>query len=228
MKNKNIEISKKDINEELSNNKDCYDKSLSLLLKEKDFKRNNYYESIAISFFTTLAFLISLSFIYYSLYIYEPPNSFIVLDENYRVLEEVPLNLDVKSEEDLNQWATESVTKIFSYNYINFDKHGGSIKNMFTENSYKVFMELFNNLRLQKKIQVQKAIVEPVVLKAIKVEQSGGAGERKAWQMTGVILLNIHGKDGLERKKYNVNIVIVRTTFKENREGVVIQKVQLT
>jgi hypothetical protein len=195
---------------------------------KRDFYKDNFFKSLGVLIFSILTFATSIMYTYYSYFHYSPPSNFIALDENNRVLEEIDLSLDVKTPEELNQWANDSIKEIFSYNYLTFDKQGVNIKHLFSEYSYKKFMGVFNNLRLQKKIEAQEAILEPYMLKTIKIDQSGDYNGRKAWQMKGVLLLNIHGKDGLERMKFNVSVVVTRTSFKDNKEGVVIEKIQLT
>jgi hypothetical protein len=194
----------------------------------RDYMRDNYFKSLGIFLSVLFIFVSSGAFYYYSYFHYQPPTNFIAVDENSRILEEIPLNLSVMEDGDLSQWATDSVKEIFSYNYLTFDKHGSEIRGLFSDRSYGEFMDVFNNLRLQKKVEVQKAIVEPVILKAIVVEKSGEFLKRKAWEMKGVLLLNLHGKNGIERIKYNVYIMVVRTSFEENRRGVVVHKIQLT
>jgi hypothetical protein len=197
---------------------------------ERDYYKDNAFKSLGVLIFTLLTFVSSGFFSYYSYQHYSPPSSFIALDEEGRILEEISLDTDVMSDEELTQWANESLIDILSYNYLSFDKHGSKIKDYFSDKAYSDFSAAFNGLRLQKKVKVQKAIVQAVMTKPTQISQTGmvAANTRKAWMLKGEVILNIHGKDGIERVKYDLDVLIIRTTFKENKLGILIEKVQLT
>jgi hypothetical protein len=196
-------------------------------VREFGFYKDGSFKMLGISFFLLLTLASSVAYSYYSYFIYTPPSNFIVLDEDFRVLEEVPLNEDVLTPDELSQWANDSVITILSYNYLNSDKHGSKINELFFKPAYKEFMNVFNNSRLLIKVKTQEAIVVPQIITPIKIDQEGVLSERKAWQLSGTIVLNIHGKSGLERQRLDVKMIIVRTSFKENSNGFLIQKVQL-
>lgn len=197
--------------------------------EKKDYIRDNYYKNIATLFFLFLSFASSLSYAYYSYFVYEPPAKLLVLDSELRVLEEKPLIDDILSNEQLTQWVNDNVSDLFTYNYISFERHGSKQENTFTGNGYKSFMEAFNGLRLQTKVKKQKAIVEPIMVSPLKIANTGSvAGNTvKAWMFEGVIVLNLHGQNGREAFKYNVNVLVIRTSFKDNKNGIAIEKIQL-
>ena len=196
---------------------------------KRDYLRDNFYKSLGILIFTLLTFISAIWYASYSFFIYSPPSKFLALNEEGRVLEEVPLLDNVVEEGELTQWVNDNITEILTYNYINYSKHGGAIKRNFTENGYSDFMSAFGKLKLQVKIKAQKAIVEPYLVEPLKVENTGAVagGSRKAWMTKGTIVLNIHGKNGLERQKYIAKVLVIRTTFKENKKGLAIEKIQL-
>jgi hypothetical protein len=196
---------------------------------KRDFIHDNYFKNLGILLFTFLTLASAILYSSYSYFVYEPPAKFLATDEERRVLEEIPLLEDVMPEENLNQWANEQLVKIFTYNHISFPKHGGTIKPAFSENGYRDFIAAFNELRLQTKVTEQKAIVEPILVQPLKVKNDGSvAGNtRKAWMLEGVVVLNLHGANGKEMYKYNASILLIRSTFKENKNGITIEKVQL-
>ena len=196
---------------------------------KKEYLRDNYFKNLGMLLFLTLTLISSCIYAYYSFFVYEPPAKFLVLDSDGRVLEEKPLNQDLYPDEKLTQWANDSLKNLFTYNHISFPTHGSKQQNIFTNNGYKDFMGAFNELRLQKKVKEQQGIIEPILVKPLKIASVGSvAGNtRKAWKMDGVMVLNLHGKNGREAFKYNVSLLLIRTTFKENKNGVAIEKVQL-
>lgn len=196
---------------------------------KRDYLRDNFFKSLGVLFFTFLTFSSAIWYASYSYFVYTPPSKFLALDEENRVLEEVPLNERISEDSILTQWVNDEMKKILTYNYISFPTHGEKIKSSFTESGFGDFMEAFNSLRLQIKVKEQKAIIEPLLVQPLKIKDIGatGGGTRMAWMLEGVIILNIHGYNGIERQKYQANVLVIRTTFKENKNGIAIQKIQL-
>ena len=175
---------------------------------KKEYIRDNYFKNLGMLLFLTLTLISSSIYAYYSFFVYEPPAKFLVLDSDGRVLEETPLGQDIYPEEKLTQWANESIKNLFTYNHISFPTHGSRQQDIFTNNGYKDFMGAFNELRLQKKVKEQQGIIEPILVKPLKISSTGSvAGNtRKAWKMDGVMVLNLHGKNGREAFKYKVTV----------------------
>ena len=78
-----------------------------------------------------IIFFASGLFFYKSYFSYQPPSKFIVLNEDYTVLEEKSLKEDIMSEGEMNNLVNEMIQDIFSYHYLSIDKHGMKIKKIF-------------------------------------------------------------------------------------------------
>ena len=194
-------------------------KSLEKSLEEREFFNTGYYNSLGIMFFTFLTFISSIGYLMYALFVYQPPISYIALNEQERLLEEKPLDRFHMTQEQVVQWATDAVLDIYSYNYLSHDKHGKKVSQFFIQQELNKFMADFNSLNLQKIVKGQKAIVIPEVLRAFEFAQSGKYAGSAAAIIKGVIFLKIHGTEGIKGIRYEVEVTVSRVEFSTQKDG---------
>ena len=212
-------INKKTFNKELAL------KSLEKSLSEREFYTFGYLKSLGIMLFTLLSMSLSVVYFCYAFFIYEPPVSYVALNPEKRMFEEVPLtqlHIEVK---ELEQWANDAVTDIMSWNYLSYDAHGVKVSKYFFESEIPKFMTIFNNLYLQKMVRSQQAIVIPEMINVFKVEKEVMWQDKKAFILEGSMLLKIYGRDGMKTLRYFITVAISREKFSNKQDGLSILKI---
>lgn len=210
---------KKEITQEEKDIKTLGLKSLEKSLEEREFFNSGYYNSLGIMFFTFLTFISSIGYLLYALFVYQPPISYIALNEEERLLEEKPLNSFHMTKEEVVQWTTDAVLDIYSYNYLSMDKHGKKVAQYFVQEELNRFMTDFNGLNLQKIVKGQKAIVVPEILRTFEFDKSGSYAGRAAAVIKGIIFLKIHADEGIKGIRYEVEVTVSRVEFSTQKDG---------
>jgi hypothetical protein len=220
------EDNNKEITEEENKFKEIGMKSFEKLLDEREFFQSGYYNSLGIMFFTFLTFISSIGYLLYAVFVYQPPISYIALNEEQRLLEEKPLDKFHLTKEEVVQWNTDAILDIYSYNHLSIDTHGNKVSKYFVDTELSKFMTDFNGLNLQKIVEVQKAIVVPEILKSFEFDASGSFGGKAAAVIKGIIFLKIHGTDGIKGIRYEVDITVSRVPFSVQKDGLSIVSIQ--
>ena len=201
--------------------------SLQKSFSEREFFNSGYYHSLGIMFFTFLTFISSIGYLIYAMFIYQPPISYIALNEEEKLLEEKPLDSFHISKQEVVQWTTDAVLDIYDYNYLSFDAHGKKVSQYLMDKELPKFMSEFNELNLQKIVKAQKAIVVPEVLKTFEFDVQGKYSDSAAAMIKGVIFLKIHGSEGIKGIRYEVNVTVSRVEFSTQKDGLSIVSIQL-
>ncbi len=219
--------------EQEKNNEDILSKSgifaAEMIVKEKEFYKDSYLKQIGILFFMLLSLFSGLYYVYYANFLYEPPVSYVVIDENERILKQYPLDKLHVKKEDMVQWVSNAVLDIFSYNYLTFETHGKTVSKYYSQNNqFDKFMKEFNALSLQQIVKNQKAIIVPNFKKQLEVAEQGKIGKNKiAFSLKGEIKLEMHGSEGIKVIVRKIKVVVYRENFEINKDGFAIMEIVL-
>jgi hypothetical protein len=207
--------------------KDLALKSLEKSLDEREFYSVGYQKSLAIMILTLISLMSAVTYAGYAFFIYQPPVSYLALNEDYKMLEEKPLNVAHTSKEEMMQWATDSVKDVLSWNHVSFKEHGMIVNKYFFQKEAPKFMKLFNELYLQEMVKFEKAVVVPDFISPFQLEKEGKYGSRKAFMLYSTILLKRIGKDGTKIEKYDVKVLVAREKFSVQKDGFSIVKLEI-
>lgn len=200
-----------------------------MIIKEKEFYKDSYLKQIGIFLFSILSLVTGLYYLYYAHFLYEPPVSYLVVDENERILKQYPLDKLHVKKEDMVQWASNAITDIFSYNYLTFETHGKTVSKYYSENKqFDKFMNEFNGLTLQQIVKNQKGIVIPNFKRQLELSEEGKVGKYKAaFSLIGELKLELHGSEGIKVLIRKIKIVVYRESFEVNKDGFSIMDISL-
>ena len=212
---------------ETVNNK--VDKNIKKSFSEKSKIKKAYYDTIIIFTCTIIMLLSSGIFLYNAYFNYTPPASFIVLNEDNRVLEDIPITEDYVSESELNNLVNNWIVEIFNYHYLNLDTHGAKIKDFFAnDDAYSDFMSTFNGLRLQQRVRALNGIVLPRVIEPITLDDSSlYMNNRRIYQMRGIYVIEIRSSSGTEVQRFNVTVIVSRRSLTERPSGYGIESISI-
>lgn len=205
------------------------EKNIKKSFSEKSKIKKAYYDTIIIFFCTFLMLLTSIAFLYNAYFNYTPPASFIVLNEDNRVLEDIPITENYVTTSELNNLVNGWISEIFSYHYLNLDTHGAKIKDFFAnDDAYSDFIQTFNSLRLQQRVRALNGIVLPRVIEPITLEDSSlYRNNRRIYQMRGVYVIEIRSSSGTEVQRFNVTVIVSRRSLTERPSGYGIESISI-
>lgn len=202
--------------------------SADMIMKEKEFYKDSYLKQIGILFFSILSLFTGVYYLYYANFLYEPPVSYIVIDENERILKQYPLDKLHVKKEDMIQWASNAVMDIFSYNYLTFESHGKTVSKYYSNNKqFDKFMSEFNSLTLQQIVKNQKAIIVPNFRKQLELSEEGKLNKKAAFSLNGELKLEMHGSEGIKVIVRKIKIIVYRESFEINKDGFSIMEILL-
>ena len=208
-------------------NKNLAMKSFEKSLDEREFYTVGYLKSLGIMVFTLLSMIISFGYVGYAYLVYQPPVSYVALNENYQMLEELPLTEMHMENKEVIQWTNDAIKDLMSWSYLSVDTHGIKAQRYFFNKEGVKFMEQFNKLYLQKMIKSSKATVIPEIIDIFDIKKTVTWKGRTAIILEGSLVLKIYGKDGLKAIRYYARIVIGRESFSQKQDGLSIIKIDL-
>lgn len=107
-----------------------------------EFAKAQYQRTFAILILLSII-TITVVFQTYNIATYKAPVKYIPVYEDKTIIDPLPLDKPVMSDDAMKQWLADSVSEIFSYSYLNVDRHGEKISPFFTEQGYKNFQKEF-------------------------------------------------------------------------------------
>jgi hypothetical protein len=131
-----------------------------------EFAKAQYQRTFALLILIVII-TVTVVFQTYNIATYKAPVKYIPVYEDKTIIDPLPLNKPVMSDDAMKQWLADSVSDIFSYTYLNVDKHGEKISPYFTEQGYKKFQKEFlvsadvNRVRGQSLIVVSNVVGSP-------------------------------------------------------------------
>jgi len=128
-----------------------------------EFAKSQYQRTMAL---LILVSLITFAVIGQTYYVanYKAPVKYIPVYEDKTIIDPIPLDKPVMSEDSMKQWLADSVSDIFSYNYLNLDKHGEKIAPYFTDQGYVTFKKEFDSGTDVARVRGQSLIVASSVV----------------------------------------------------------------
>lgn len=140
------------------NDKANYRNSGMLVTASFKFAKDQYTRTFALLIMMAVITLVVV-FQTYNVATYKAPVKYIPIYEDKTIIDPVPLNKPVMSDDQMKQWIADAASDIFSYNYLNLDKHGERISGLFTETGYATFKRAFDSSADVARVKGQSLIV---------------------------------------------------------------------
>jgi hypothetical protein len=238
MDDKSKELSKEEIlkNRQEAINKDYYNKakkSVESTIKTIvafNFAINQYKRSMMILILVIATFSLNAWQSYY-ITTYKPPVKYIPIYEDGTVIENVPLTEEFKTEGEMAQWLADASKEIFSYDYLNADSHGESIKKHFTPEGFTQFFKMYENSPDLSRVKNKKQEVLANVLgspskthKGKKLSKNNYAYWEYKFKLRQVFYTT---NEGYIPATYEYVAVIVRKDQREFKEGIAIHSLRV-
>jgi len=196
--------------------------ALSLIFKRNSFYRRQYLLVLATVVLALVAIII-LFFLLLSVKKNPQASFYFAVDNTGHLLEDIPVNEQNMSENDVLAWAIDAIESVNSYDYINYRAQLEDARKYFNDYgwvNYKRSLDAANNLTAiiqRKMISVARVIEKPKVL---KVGLLNGA---YAWRLEMPMLITYWLPPYDEKNKFSnsliVNVVIQRRPVLQSYDG---------
>lgn len=194
-----------------------------------DFYKDGYKKTMGILIFNIIAFLIALSALTYSVFIYKAPPSFIGVNSKKQLLIDTPLSSPIYEDAEIINFATEAYRDITAYNYVNLkSNYFSGLKGHFTEKTLLKYKDAFLSTKEMTFVQENAFIVESTILKSVKIDQkasdklSSDIGKR-IWVVKMNSIKIYQNQKQYVRKNYSTTMKIMRVKNVLNEKGIAVQ-----
>lgn len=193
------------------------------------FAKDQYTRTLALLVLMTVITLTVL-FQTYNIATYKAPVKYIPVYEDKTIIDPVPLNKPVMSDDTMKQWLADSVSDIFSYNYLNIDKHGEKISDYFTVKGFEQFKKSFDSSADVARVKGQSLIVVSTVVgspvKAFDNYKVSGQYAYWDWKFQ-LRQLFISPNNRFIPVTYDVVATIIRQDQRTYRSGIAIHSLRI-
>lgn len=192
------------------------------------FATSQYKKSLGILVINLCAFLL-MGYQTYYIMTYKPPIKYIPIYEDSTIIDPIPLTEPFKNESETRQWLADSVKDIFSYDYLNADAHGESIKKYFTDKGFKEYFTSFQNSPDYSRVKNKKLEVLASVIGAPTKLNSGVSGGNYAyWEYKFTVRqVFISTTEGVIPVTYDMIATIVRQDQRLYKDGMAIHSIRV-
>lgn len=192
--------------------------------KEKNINNETYKYNI-VNIIINIVILLTMTIFFIYSFSYNPPEKYVLVDRDNKIIENNNLETFSKSEAEIAQWLTKAIKDSFSYNFTNVDIHPSNVKKYYTENGYKSYSKQFEEssdvviVKKNKAVSTISRVDPPTILK------SGIANGRAAIRFETKIVQVFQGYDGSIREKYKITVVILKQDVKDYEDGIAIESI---
>ena len=116
------------------------DNGLEIVKLRKNFYKDSFRRLVFVVLFQTIV-IILMTMLVLRLYSQKPEPEYFATSSDGRIIPVSPLNQNQYSDSMILQWATETIRKTFSYDYINYRSHFETISQSFTPFGWTNFQD---------------------------------------------------------------------------------------
>lgn len=191
---------------------------------QTDFYRDGFGK-LLIAIFLILIALVFLGLISAYLFLSKPAPVVFAVDNDWRVLPPVPIDVPYVTDPDLIQWVSQVLPQLFTYDFINFKDELQLNQQYFSENGWKKFLDLVDPYANENNMQTMKMFVNANAAGAPYILNRGPIEGRWGWWVQMPLKLSYSNPAGTTVKTLILQILIVRIPTLNNLDGITIDNV---
>lgn len=196
---------------------------------KSDFYRDGY-RKILLCLGLILATIVLLIASCLYLYFTKPPPVYFSTDNEWRIVQPVPVELPYLASSDLLQWVGNVMMDAFHYDFINYKDQLQENRQSFTDQGWLAFQGMLNNFASNDTIVIKKTFVNGAANGAPFILNEGLLEKRYAWwvQIPMRITYVYTGEQaGTNSQQPVFQILVVRIPTLNNIYGVAIDNIKL-
>lgn len=195
---------------------------LQVVRLKDDFYRDGFYK-ILIAFAIIILAILSLAALSTYLYLTKPAPVDFKADNEWRILPPVPLDQAYLSAPDLIQWASEALTSVFTYDFVNYKTQLQNMSHYFTTNGWQKFLDQVNVYANYNNVQSAKMFMNADAAGAPFILNQGLLEGRYVWWVQMPIIINYYTLKKSTETPLTIVALIVRVPTVNNLYGVGIE-----
>ena len=143
-------------------------------------------------------------------------------DNEWRILQPVPVDQPFLSTSDLVQWVSNALLNLFNYDFVNYKTELEGNTHYFTENGWKKFLDVLNSYAPYNTVVSSKLFINGAINGAPYVLNEGLLAGRYSWWVQGSV--NLKYSSGLNQT-LDMQILVVRVSTLNNLDGIAIENI---
>ena len=184
-----------------------------------DFYRDSY-RKIIVALVCSLVVIICLVGVIFLLIESKPSPKYFAATNSGRIIPLIPLNQPNLKDKAVLQWASEAVTSIYSYNFVNFRRVFQNNKQYFTSGGWQSFLKALTESQNLKAVQRKKLIVSAVLTGAPVVRSQGEFQDRYTWAIQMPVLVTYQSASEQTSQNFIVTLNIKRVSTLDSVYGI--------
>lgn len=197
---------------------------LEVVRLRNDFYRDGFYKVFiaTVVMLAVLAVLLATSLYLYS---YKPAPVTFYTDNDLRAFPPVPVTQSYVKSADLIQWVSEVLPKMFTYDFVNYDKQLKELQQYFTPNGWAKLAPLLDKYANVKQIQTAKLFVNASANGTPTIPNQGIIEGRYGWWVQLPLQIYYSGSDRRSDTEIVMQVLVVRIPTTNNLIGIAIDNV---
>lgn len=184
-----------------------------------DFYRDSYRKLIVLLFLLALTIgCLSISIII--LVKSRPTPTYFATTESGRIIPLIPLNQPNLTDQAILQWATQAVTTVFTYNFVNYRSVFQDSRQYFTGGGWGNFMQAISSSKLLSAVQEEKLMLTAVVSSAPVITNEYVFDGKYTWKAQVPVLVTFQSLSQTSYQSYIISLTIERVSTLDNKYGV--------
>jgi intracellular multiplication protein IcmL len=147
------------------------------------------------------------------------------VNDNWRVLPDVPVDQSYRSVPELIQWVSEVLPNVFVYDFLNYNDQLKAANHYFTSDGWSVFLNQLNIYVNYNTVQDGKMFVNGSLSGAPVILNQGLLSGRYAWWVQVPISIDYEGGTRMLNQDLTLQVLVVRVSTLDNLAGLAIDNV---
>lgn len=163
-----------------------------------------------------------------SLYLYSNQPSPVVFNvgADWRVQPPVPIDQPYLSDPDLVQWVSDTLPKVFVFDFMHYEAQLKAVKPYFTPEGYQTFLNELNNYASYSSVQTDKSFIYAEATGAPSIINKGLSDQNiYFWRVQMPIEVYYEGGTPHQKKKITFEVIVGRVPTLDNLNGVAISNI---
>jgi intracellular multiplication protein IcmL len=195
---------------------------------EDNFYRDSFTKVILIFISLVVGILLTIAMSVY-VHMHKPSPKVFPVGDEWRILPPVPVDQPYLSSAELTQWVIDAASRMFVFNFTQYDDQLKASKSFFTDDGWQIFLNQLNIYANNNKVLTEKMFVSGVPSGAPIIVNEGLQSGRYVWlvQMPLDLSYSWAGTPRSHTQTLTLQLTVVRVPTLDNLSGVAIDNVEV-
>tara|TARA_Y200000002_G_C22688659_1_gene667124 strand:+ start:4275 stop:4892 length:618 start_codon:yes stop_codon:yes gene_type:complete len=198
------------------------DDAFKTMVLRNEYYRDGFRRLVIVVALLAVALVVLLAALYQEVASTPQPRYF-ATSPNGMIVPVHPLDQKVFSNAEVLEWATETVLRGFSYDFVNYRSQLQDVAKNFTGLGWRRFRKALDDSRELETIIQQKAVMTALPAGAPQIKNQGRQAGRYSWMIEIPVVLKIQGPISITQP-LKVFLQVTRVSLENNPKGVAISQ----